>query len=209
MLIAPQQYSAEKKMDFTGVMKTVLRSGNLAIIPAPMMITSSCVEASVLRSGKLVTDLAPIMITSTCVEKTVLRSGSPAMETAPMMITSTCVETSAQSLPAPAATLCLDLTPAVPASSPSSTGVWRMSPVLTMEMKKDCYAAPRWTVLVVSSGESMASAMTTAPPPSPVLTSAHKIMDSTFAEKTALRSGHLAMDPALMMITSTCVGTSV
>ena len=122
------------------------------------------------------------------------------------MITSTCAETSVQSLPAPAATLCPDLTPAVPVSSPSYSREKLGSHV---SQTRTSGAAPGWTVWVFILIQTGASAMKTALPLSPDLTSAHKIQDYTCAETSVQRSGNLVMDPALLMITPTGVGTSV
>ena len=122
---------------------------------------------------------------STCAGRSAWRSGNLVMAPAPMMITSTCVETSAQSLPAPAATQSVVLTSAVPVSSHSYSMMHYISHVWMMVMRKDCSAAQRWTVLVNLLRTSMAFALMTALPPSPVLTSAHRIKDSTCVESTA------------------------
>ena len=128
------------------------------------------------------------------------------MAPASMMITSTCVETFVQSLPAPAATLWLDLTPAVPVSSPSYLEDKPSSHVWTPGRWRAGGALRRWTPLVAS--HTTDSAMTTARPPSPALTSANMIMDCTCVERNALRIGNLATEAASMMITCTCVETS-
>ena len=123
---------------------------------------------------------------STCVDKTALRSGNLVTAPAPTMITSTCVETSAQSLPAPAATQSVVLTPAVPASSHSYL-MERHTSHVSPQRKIPCCALPRWTVLVSFHLhlQTMASAMLTALPTSPDQTSAHQSWDSTCVDKTA------------------------
>ena len=143
----------------------------------------------------------------TCVKKTALRSGNHVMALAPMMITSTFVGTSVQSLPAPAATLCLVLTPAVPASSPTEREQQFASRALSLQT----LAPPRWTVLVIMwrTVPTGATAMKTAPPLSPAPTFAHKIKGYTCVERSVLRRGDPVTDPAPMMITTNFVGTSV
>ena len=83
----------------------------------------------------------------------------------------------------PAATLSVGPTPAVLVSSPSYGKVLPASHVC-FGMKING-VAQRWTVQESILKTDMASAMKTAPPPSPALTSAHKIMDSTCVGRTA------------------------